>query len=182
MKKEETGNVRRNGGSQRPPPPTPPEEFRPGDIVGMIPTALKMDRLSTMSPRLLVQLGWPNAFMVRDVFETPDEGVCLTLGICCHIREDHRVGRPVCAGHQAIYFRKLTPQEIQMMPEGWLELEVPPDLCASIKLPFGIGKLVSMDYRDQDPRFKFEAFGKGAEIAGPLAKQIAELLKDNNIL
>lgn len=161
------------------------EDIRPGDVVAITPAALRMARLSTMSPRLLYQIGWPNAFQVMHVFDTEEDGVCVTLDACCMNLVDRRTGKNRCTGHPVVFFEKLEPER----PKGKAEKEQPErqrkpgDRGTSVSVPW-IGELASIDFQEDEhnPTLTINIAGKRTMFTGSLAKIFAEAAKQSNIL
>ncbi len=123
------------------------QDIRPGDIVALTPTALRMPRLSTMSPRVLVDLGFANEFQVLQIFDSDEDGPCAILSECCGRRVDRRTGRPVCIGHPMMYFRRAEPSEASRRARR----DTKNDRSSAVSLPF-LGEVASMEYEEDEKR------------------------------
>lgn len=170
-----TGNVHSNGAARK---EESVSEIREGDYVQLKPAVLKMARLSTMTPRLLYQIGHPGIFQVVHVFETEEDGVCLTLGECClyYLKDRKKSDDPRCTGHPAIYFDKVEIEATKPKNKG--------DRATSVQLPFGIGELAGVEYQDDEgnPKLTIRVAGKSTVFTGMLAKIFGKAAQDHHIL
>ncbi len=157
-----------------PPPGTeqdtaPPEDIRAGDLVALTPQALRMGRLEGMCVRQLCAIGWDNSFPVTGVFDSPEDGKCVTLWPCCFHLKDRKRGTPVyrCKGHPAIYFTKV----------GRARMPSPSDRKSAITLPFGLGQAVDFNYEGdpENPKFTGNLFGLEGSCTGGFAKLFESL-------
>lgn len=148
-------------------------DWKEGDFAVLTPTAMRMGRLDTMSPKLLYQLGWDDPFAVMHVFETAEDGVCLTLYPCCLQLRDRRTGKYRCTGHPAIYFQKV--EYGRHARKG--------DRSTSVTLPL-IGEILSVDYEEdaENPRARAKIFGQETVVTGELARILAKVAQDNKVL
>lgn len=173
-----------NGNGNVRPEATPPDdkrrqEIREGDYVQLTAAALKMPRLSLMTPRLLYQIGHPGIFQVLHVFETEEDGICLTLGECCrNFVADRKTGQYRCSGHPAVYFEKVMDAE-PATPRA----RKPGDRSVSAVLPF-IGEAAAVDYEEdeENPKLTVRILGKSTVFTGTLARIFGEAAKHNKIL
>lgn len=148
-------------------------EIREGDFVRITPAALKMARLSMMTPRLLYQIGHPGIFQVVHAFETKEDGICFTLGECCRYYVDRRTGQYRCSGHPSIYFEKIA--EERKHNKG--------DRSTSVSVPW-VGEVASVDFVDDEanPKLTVKIAGKPTVFTGMLAKIFGKAAQDNKIL
>lgn len=72
--------------------------IRRGDLVALTPIAFRMRSLLKMSPRVLCQRGRPNSFKVTAIYESKDDGICISLDGCC-LRLKGPGGRFKCKAH-----------------------------------------------------------------------------------
>lgn len=174
------GNIRREGHGK-------PETLRPGDIVALVPSAIKEPRLKTMGPRILYDVGWRNEFLVLETFETEADGACVVLDPCCgQLLADRKTERTRCInGHPASFFKRTGTLNQPLHPEEE-EADRPRnkgDRSSSASFPW-LGEVASFDYQDDPeiPRLKIKIAGKTTMLTGPLAKMIAEVAKTNHLL
>lgn len=163
-----SGNVQRDQEAQ-----AQKADWKEGDFAVLTPSALRMGRLEAMSPRLLHQLGWDEPFGVMHVFETQEDGLCLTLYPCCMRLRDRRTGKFRCTGHPAIYFQKT--EYGRQQKKG--------DKSTSVSLPL-IGEILSFDYEEdpQNPKARAKIFGQETLVTGEFARILAKVAEDNKIL
>lgn len=113
--------------------------FKPGDVVALTQSALRMPKLQAMSCRVIYSIGMPNEFIVKGVSEREEHGLCLSLYPCCDIRVDRKRNFFYCEGHPAIYFEKVN---YRRLPKSG-------DKVASIVLPL-LGEIYRAEYRDDE--------------------------------
>lgn len=123
-------------------------QFTEGDVVALTQQALRTSRLSTMSPRMLHGIGWPNFFVVLHTFETEGDGPCVTLFPCCLTLVDRRTNKHRCTGHPATFFEKV--DQTRVPRKG--------DRQSAVHVPF-FGKIVDVAYEDDpdNPQIKTQA-------------------------
>ena len=97
---------------EAPRPEEPFLEVEPGDYVRLTPEAMIDPKAQDMTPFLFFKLvGWPNKFMVVDVFIDAKHGQVLRLDPCCGwVRDPEERSRIACQAHPSKYFEKC-PQE-----------------------------------------------------------------------
>ncbi len=166
------------------------EDIKPGDVVGLTEKALKDKEFRLLKPRQLHKIGHPNRFVVKEVFEDDQEGICLALFPCCG-RYKKKSGEPYCGGHPHGLFEKLeAPQGIspEAPPEGQPEPQqqhqpgaVPRGQRRMVSIP-GVGR-AGLEYQeDRDgSRLKGEFFGLEGEVSGLTAEVIRALIKEAGI-
>lgn len=80
-------------------------EVSPGDRVRLTPEALVDPDAQPATPLRLFKFGWPNDFMVLDVYDHEVYGQCIVLDPCCNwIRDAEKHSKPVCFGHSTRFF------------------------------------------------------------------------------
>lgn len=167
---------RRNGNAEGAPDPVAePQAFQPGDVVALTASALRIDRISGMTPRLMYSIGHRNEFLVFDTYEDPEDGLCLVLE-CCRGGYVNRSknGKQKCGGHPAIYFQ--TIDRIRLPKKG--------DKASSVHLPL-VGQLAGLRWeQDEDnPRLTLDLpFGQKLEALGPLAQMFKKIAENSGIL
>ena len=154
-------------------PSTPPVKYKEGDVVALTAAALRIGRLSKMTPRLLHQKGHPNEFVVISTFEKGEDGVCLELWPCCNGFLDPKTGNILCQGHHAVYFEKV--DQLRMPKKG--------DKGSSLILPF-LGEVFGMSYfeDEENPEISANLFGMKGSASGHFAKILKKLAEDAKIL
>jgi len=96
----------------KPEPETPEEgdapehlEVSAGDRVRLKPEALVDPDAETATPLRLFKFGWPNDFLVLDVYEDKRYGQVLALDPCCNwIKDPEKHKTNVCVAHAARFF------------------------------------------------------------------------------
>lgn len=166
---------RKNGNIEPDEQVTEPQAFEPGDVVALTASALRITRISGMTPRLMYSIGHPNQFIVFDTEDDPEDGICLILE-CCRGRYVNRSrnGQWKCKSHPGIYFEKI--DRIRLPKKG--------DKSSSVSLPF-VGQLAGVHWeQDEDnPRLTLELpFGQKLEALGPLAQMFKKIAENNGIL
>jgi len=150
--------------------------FEPGDIVALTASALRINRISGMTPRLMYSIGHKNEFLVLDTFEDPEDGICVVLECCRGNYVDrNKNGKDRCQGHPGIYFERI--DRIRLPKKG--------DKSSSIHLPFGIGQLIGLHWeQDEDnPKLRVDLpFDQKIETLGPLAQMFKKIAENNGIL
>lgn len=168
-----TGNVRHD--PEEVEKPQEKQAFEEGDIVALTQSALRIGRIQGMTPRLLYTIGHPNEFMVMHTFESPADGLCLTLFPCCtRFVDRERNSQPRCKGHPAMYFEKVDKGRIPR--KG--------DKSSSVHIPFLPFEVAGVHYQedDENPSLTLNLFGKHLQTTGPLSKFLKKLAEDNKIL
>lgn len=152
------------------------EAIKPGDIVGLTTTALRVrGPLEAMTPRVLYQIGHPNEFVVVETFKTEEDGDCLVLP-CCMYFEDRKVKnnvRPLCKGHPAVYFKKIG--QIRFPQKG--------DLAAGVETPWG--NLIRLEWKEDpnNPELNAHLFGINlGSIMGMPAKWLKKAAEDSKLI
>ena len=80
-------------------------EVSPGDRVRLTAEALVDPDAQPATPLRLFKFGWPNDFLVLDVYEHPTYGQCVALDPCCYwIKDPEKHSKNVCEGHTARFF------------------------------------------------------------------------------
>jgi hypothetical protein len=80
-------------------------EVSPGDRVRLTPEALVDPDAQPATPLKLFKFGWPNDFMVLDVYDHEVYGQVVVLDPCCNwIRDAEKHSKPVCFGHSTRFF------------------------------------------------------------------------------
>jgi len=80
-------------------------EVSPGDRVRLTPEALVDPDAQPATPLKLFRFGWPNDFMVLDVYDHEVYGQVVVLDPCCNwIRDAEKHSKPVCFGHSTRFF------------------------------------------------------------------------------
>jgi len=166
---------RRNGNIEPEEHAPEPQAFEPGDVVALTASALRITRISGMTPRLMYSVGHRNEFVVFDTYEDAEDGICLVLE-CCRGNYVNRSknGQWKCKGHPGIYFEKI--DRIRIPQKG--------DKSSSVSLPF-IGQLAGVRWeQDEDnPRLSLELpFGQKIEALGPLAQMLKKVAESQGIL
>lgn len=149
--------------------------FEPGDVVALTASALRITRISGMTPRLMYSIGHPNKFIVFDTFDDPEDGICLILE-CCRGNYVNRKknGKMRCEGHPGIYFEVI--DRIRLPKKG--------DKASAVHLPF-VGQLAGLRWeQDEDnPRLTLDLpFGQKVEALGPLAQMFKKIAENSGIL
>lgn len=149
------------------------ELLEEGDVVALTPSALRIGRLKSMTPRLLHKIGHPNEFVVLTSFKSDKGEDCLTLWPCCNRFTDRESGKQTCTGHQTVYFEKVG--NIRTPKKG--------DKSASLVLPF-IGEVFGIDYQEDEnnPDFRVNLGGLKGSVTGVLAKAVKKFAEDNKII
>lgn len=169
QKKQTEGNVYRETEA------TGSQQFEPGDIVALTPSAIRTSRIKKMTPQELYKLGHENRFLVMHAFNDSENGPCITLFPCCNRfvdrTESHEKKR--CTGHPSVYFEKVDVQRASTK-KG--------DKSASLKLPFLPWDVAAIDYDadEANPKLSVSLLGQKGQITGPwaaLIKNIAETQK-----
>ena len=153
--------------------PAPKERIEAGDVVSMTPEALKTVTPGT-SPKVLVDLGWPNEFMVERVFDHHVHGPCVQLQECCLRRKDLKDKKNpfACSGHPMGFFTRLRGS-----PEESFE---PGDARASVTVPF-LGELLGYNYRAKDKKATFRVGGQEMEAEGAFAELLNSIVKKHGV-
>ena len=159
-----------------------------GDVIGLTEKALKDKELRQLSPRRLHKIGWPNRFVVVDVFKDGEEGDCVSILPCCGFL-CKKSGIPYCGGHPQRLFEKLESKKEQVEEPSEeakgeaSSTEGPPvqgqNRHASIKVP-GLGTVASLEFRD-DPKhasLKGEFLGLEHELTGSAARIAKTLIQE----
>lgn len=83
----------------------PQLEVAAGDRVRITAEAMADPDAQEATPIRLFKFGWPNDFLVMDVFEDPKFGQVLVLDPCCNwMRDPKKRNSMVCAAHSARFF------------------------------------------------------------------------------
>jgi hypothetical protein len=158
---------KRNGNVKHDPKPKPTGEgFEEGDRVAMTQEALKMGRLSAMSPRLLYQVGYPNEFGVLHSFETEEDGPCITLYPCCYVLEDRPRKTSRCSGHPAIFFEKIGEKPAN---KG--------DKRAKVHLPI-IGEIAGVEWDEEHQRLSGHVGGYPVVFQGEIGRLVKKAAEE----
>jgi hypothetical protein len=164
------GNVRREDKSKTDEVPN----LEKGDVVALTAAVIRRRDYANMTPRLLYEIGHPNEFLVTDVFETPDDGLCVQLFPCCRRFEDRENGKVRCTGHPAILFQKIKKE--RQAKKG--------DRSTAIHIPFLEQALAALYYDEDEasPTVRASILGKEVSLSGPIAKMVKQFAEENNIL
>ena len=76
-------------------------EVSPGDRVRLTPEAIIDPDAQPATPLRLFKFGWPNDFLVLDVYDHETYGQCIVLDPCCGWVQDEKHAKKVCFGHCA---------------------------------------------------------------------------------
>jgi len=80
-------------------------EVSPGDRVRITPEAMIDPEAQDATPVRLFKFGWPNDFLVVDVYEDKRYGQVLTLDPCCNwIKDPEKRKENVCVAHASRFF------------------------------------------------------------------------------
>lgn len=80
-------------------------EVAAGDRVRLTAEALVDPDAQIATPIKLFKFGWPNDFLVLDVYDDEKYGQVITLDPCCNwIRDPEKHAKPVCFAHATSYF------------------------------------------------------------------------------
>lgn len=141
-----------------------------GDLVRIKQRSLMNDDL-LLSPKDLYSIGHPNAFLVLESFEDPQRGVCIALRECCFVLEDHKNGKKLCKGHEALYFEKMGQERAAQ--KG--------DRKASIKIPW-LGEVLGYDYQDDEasPSLRVRMAGADPIVLEGMAAQMVKKMLDGS--
>lgn len=80
-------------------------EVSPGDRVRLTPEAIIDPDVQPATPLRLFKFGWPNDFLVLDVYEHEEHGQVVVLDPCCNWILDEKHVKKVCPhGHSSRFF------------------------------------------------------------------------------
>ena len=89
-------------------------DVSPGDRVRLTPEALVDPVAQPGTPLKLFKFGWPNDFMVLDVYDHEVYGQVVVLDPCCNwIRDAEKHAKPVCFGHSTRFFEVIKRAQTQ---------------------------------------------------------------------
>lgn len=153
--------------------------FEPGDIVSLTAAALRRKKLSSMTPRLLYEIGHPNEFLVLETFSHAEDGPCIALSCCTRDEDnvrfvDRKTGKMRCNGHQVSHFEK----------KGYKRLPKKGDKSTSLHIPFLPFELAGVHWEEDEsnPGFKVSVAGKEIGVTGALAKLLKNVAEENGII
>lgn len=123
--------------------------------------------ISILTPIKLFKLGWPNKFMIVEVYDDPKRGQLLKLDPCCDWMVDHEKEEPLCRAHPAKYFELYPPEQD--------------------KKYFGLNlsgqELVSVEYMEKDnPNLVLKFAGqRPIAVSGKAAKAVAKFIHEKGL-
>lgn len=83
-------------------------DVAPGDRVRITAEALVDPDAQIATPIKLFKFGWPNDFLVVDVYDDEKHGQVIVLDPCCNwIRDPEKHAKPVCFAHSTRFFEVL---------------------------------------------------------------------------
>lgn len=137
--------------------------FGPRMTVGVKLDAIKDRKLRHVTPIRLIQLGWPNQFLVNDTIDIEGRPH-LSIWPCCFWMVNRGTGKYLCKAHPAEYFELLSTGR-------------PSDKVSWVDTPWG--RMLDIEYTEQEgpPVMTLRAFGLPIQLSGGLAKQFYEGLK-----
>ncbi len=75
----------------------------------------------SLTPVALLKVGWPNQFLILDIYDDEEKGKLLRLDPCCGwMRDLQKEEKYACEAHHAKYFEPL-PGHIKDQPKGEAE-------------------------------------------------------------
>jgi len=79
-------------------------DVSPGDRVRLTPEAIVDPDAQPATPLRLFKFGWPNDFLVLDVYDHEVYGQVVVLDPCCDWVRDEKHAKKVCFGHSTRFF------------------------------------------------------------------------------
>lgn len=147
------------------------EEFKAGDPVAIKLSTIRNPTWRRMTPRVLLDAGWPNRFQVMGSCLIDGEPHVSLFPCCFWMTKKVQGNKYLCKGHPAVLFEKIQGER------GWK----PGDAHASIQTPFG--PLAEMDYLEGDePVFTLRIGGWPIQINSKVATQIKDIFREKGIL
>lgn len=145
--------------------------FKAGDIVAVKLSTIRNRELSGMTPRVLIDVGWPNKFQVMGSFEHQGEPHVSLFPCCFWMLKKVQGEKYRCKCHPARLFEKI-PNERGRKPG---------DAHASIHTPFG--PLAEVDYEEGDaPVLTMRVMGYPLQINSSAARRIKDIFRENGIM
>lgn len=89
-------------------------DVEPGDLVELTPEAVR--DVPDLTPVKLFSIGWPNRFLVFDVYEHPEKGQLISLDPCCAwmVNLSTPDGQHLCQAHPARFFKKVEGEKVDL--------------------------------------------------------------------
>jgi hypothetical protein len=134
--------------------------------VGIRLGAIKNRKLRHVTPIRLIELGWPNQFLVNAAIDIKGKPH-VSIWPCCFWMVNRRTGTYLCKAHPAEYFEMLSTERVPKAS----------DKVAWIDTPWG--RMLDIDYFQDDgpPVMTLRAFGLPLQLSGGLAKELYNGLK-----